>query len=157
MLGQAALIVSDQAKPARVDQVKTGPRYHGEHQFAAVRRTTPGHGAPFPPDSSAPLRTYTHVVRIQTPGDHGGALINLSTSVKGSFTLNGTVVSEATFTVPLNTVHSDQSQRDDQFDNRIMDVARYPNAVFVLTQIDLRAARHRLCEAWPAPPADVGV
>jgi uncharacterized protein (TIGR03437 family) len=45
MLGQAALIVSDQAKPARVDQVKTGPRYHGEHQFAAVRRTTPAHGA----------------------------------------------------------------------------------------------------------------
>jgi polyisoprenoid-binding protein YceI len=64
--------------------------------------------------------------------------VGISTSVKGSFTPEGTVVSAAAFTVPLNTVHSDQSQRDTQFDNRIMDVAHYPNAVFTLTQpIDL--------------------
>jgi polyisoprenoid-binding protein YceI len=66
--------------------------------------------------------------------------VGISMSVTGSFTLNGTVVSKAAFTVPLNTVHSDQSQRDDQFDNRIMDIGQYPNAVFVLTQpIDLGA------------------
>jgi polyisoprenoid-binding protein YceI len=35
-------------------------------------------------------------------------------------------------------VHSDKSQRDEQFDSRIMDVAQYPTGTFALTRpIDL--------------------
>lgn len=64
--------------------------------------------------------------------------VGISTAVKGSFTLSGTAVTAAGFTVPLSTVHSDQSQRDDQFDNRIMDITQYPNAAFTLTKpVDL--------------------
>ncbi len=59
--------------------------------------------------------------------------VGISTTVDGSFTLQGTTVTSATFTVPLDTVHSDESLRDNQFDTRIMDVAEYPDAVFKLT------------------------
>jgi polyisoprenoid-binding protein YceI len=54
-------------------------------------------------------------------------------SVTGSITLAGTSVSAATFRVQMVTVHSDESQRDNQFDGRIMDVAAYPTASFTLT------------------------
>jgi polyisoprenoid-binding protein YceI len=38
----------------------------------------------------------------------------------------------------MATVHSDKSQRDAQFDGRIMDVAQYPTGTFTLTApIDL--------------------
>ena len=38
----------------------------------------------------------------------------------------------------MATVHSDKSQRDAQFDGRIMDVSQYPTATFTLTSpIDL--------------------
>jgi polyisoprenoid-binding protein YceI len=33
----------------------------------------------------------------------------------------------------MSTVHSDQSQRDNQFDGRIMNVSQYPTATFTLT------------------------
>lgn len=59
--------------------------------------------------------------------------VGISTTVKGSFTLQGTIVTAATFTVPLATVHSNESLRDNQFDTRIMDVADHPDAVFRLT------------------------
>src|SRR6202050_1753398 len=42
------------------------------------------------------------------------------------------------FSVPMATVHSDKSQRDAQFDGRIMDVSQYPAGTFTLTSpIDL--------------------
>jgi polyisoprenoid-binding protein YceI len=59
--------------------------------------------------------------------------VGISTTVDGSFTLQGTTVTAATFTVPLDTVHSNESLRDNQFDTRIMDVTEYPDAVFKLT------------------------
>jgi polyisoprenoid-binding protein YceI len=54
--------------------------------------------------------------------------------VTGSFTLSGTTVSAATFTVEMATVESDQSRRDGQFRGRIMDVATYPTSTFTLSQ-----------------------
>ncbi len=54
-------------------------------------------------------------------------------SVTGSMTITGTDVSKASFTVDMTTVHSDRSQRDDQFQGRIMDTSSYPNATFELT------------------------
>ena len=47
--------------------------------------------------------------------------------------INGATVTAATFSVPMAAIHSDKSQRDAQFDGRIMDVAQYPTGTFTLT------------------------
>jgi polyisoprenoid-binding protein YceI len=59
--------------------------------------------------------------------------VGRTTSVSGHMVINGTTLTAATFSVPMSTVHSDKSQRDAQFDGRIMDVAKYPTATFTLT------------------------
>ncbi len=53
-------------------------------------------------------------------------------SVTGTITLSGTTVSAAHFVVQMADVHSDQSERDAQFDNRIMSVSQYPTSTFTL-------------------------
>ena len=53
--------------------------------------------------------------------------------VTGQLTVVGTDLTAASFSVPMSTVHSDKSQRDAQFDGRIMDVAKYPTGTFTLT------------------------
>ena len=64
--------------------------------------------------------------------------VGRTTSVAGHLTIAGTTATAATFSVPMATVHSDKSQRDAQFDGRIMDVAQYPTGTFTLTSpIDL--------------------
>jgi len=60
--------------------------------------------------------------------------------ISGRMTISGTTVTAASFTVQMATVRSDQSQRDAQFDGRIMDTASYPTGTLVLTTpIDLGA------------------
>ena len=54
--------------------------------------------------------------------------------VTGSFTLNGTTVSEASFSVDMASIESDQTRRDNQFRGRIMDVDTYPTSTFELTE-----------------------
>ncbi|MGD0808839.1 MAG: YceI family protein [Acidimicrobiales bacterium] len=51
----------------------------------------------------------------------------------GSVSLVGKAVAKASFTVNMASVVSDQSERNAQFDGRIMDVTDYPTAKFVLT------------------------
>jgi polyisoprenoid-binding protein YceI len=64
--------------------------------------------------------------------------VGRTTSVTGHLTIAGTTATAATFSVPMATVHSDKSQRDAQFDGRIMDVSQYPTGTFALTSpIDL--------------------
>jgi polyisoprenoid-binding protein YceI len=64
--------------------------------------------------------------------------VGRTTSVTGHLTIQGMTVTAATFSVPMDTIHSDKSQRDAQFDGRIMDVAQYPTGTFTLTSpIDL--------------------
>jgi polyisoprenoid-binding protein YceI len=64
--------------------------------------------------------------------------VGRTTSVTGHLTIAGTAVTAASFSVPMDTIHSDKSQRDAQFDGRIMDVAQYPTGTFTLTSpIDL--------------------
>jgi polyisoprenoid-binding protein YceI len=59
-------------------------------------------------------------------------------TVTGHLAIAGTAVTAATFSVPMDTIHSDKSQRDGQFDGRIMDVAQYPTGTFTLTSpVDL--------------------
>jgi polyisoprenoid-binding protein YceI len=54
--------------------------------------------------------------------------------VTGSVAIHGTSVTNATVTVDLTSVTSDESQRDNQFQNRIMDTADFPKATFKLTK-----------------------
>lgn len=54
-------------------------------------------------------------------------------AITGTFTIDGTAVSAGNFTVDMTTFKSDESRRDGQFDGRIMDVANFPTATFVLT------------------------
>jgi len=64
--------------------------------------------------------------------------VGRTTSVTGHLTISGTTATAADFSVPMATVHSDKSQRDAQFDSRIMDVSQYPTGSFTLTSpIDL--------------------
>jgi polyisoprenoid-binding protein YceI len=60
--------------------------------------------------------------------------VGRTSSVQGSITITGTTVNAGSFTVDLTTVKSDRSQRDDQFQGRIMDTASFPTATFTLTQ-----------------------
>jgi polyisoprenoid-binding protein YceI len=60
--------------------------------------------------------------------------VGRTSSVTGAMVIAGSTVKSATFTVKMATIHSDQSERDVQFDGRIMDVAAYPNGIFRLTK-----------------------
>lgn len=64
--------------------------------------------------------------------------VGKTTAITGSMTISGTTVGTATFTADLTKVTSDQSNRDRQFQGRIMDTAEFPTATFKLTSpIDL--------------------
>jgi polyisoprenoid-binding protein YceI len=64
--------------------------------------------------------------------------VGRTTSVTGHLTIAGSTATAAAFSVPMDTVHSDKSERDGQFDGRIMDVSQYPTGTFTLTSpIDL--------------------
>jgi polyisoprenoid-binding protein YceI len=59
--------------------------------------------------------------------------VGRTSKIWGSLTISGTTVTRGTFTVDMASVVSDQSERNAQFDGRIMDVAQYPTAALVLT------------------------
>ena len=64
--------------------------------------------------------------------------VGRTTSVTGHLTIAGSTATAAAFSVPMDTVHSDKSERDGQFDGRIMDVSQYPTGTLTLTSpIDL--------------------
>ena len=64
--------------------------------------------------------------------------VGRTSDVTGHLTIAGSTVTAAAFSVPMATVHSDKSQRDAQFDGRIMDVSQYPTGTFTLASpIDL--------------------
>jgi prepilin-type processing-associated H-X9-DG protein len=60
--------------------------------------------------------------------------VGRTSSVTGELTASGTTVSAASFTVDMATVKSPESQRDNQFRGRIMQVDKFPTATFKLTQ-----------------------
>lgn len=59
--------------------------------------------------------------------------VGRTSKVWGSLTISGTSVTAASFSVDMASVESDQSERNAQFDGRIMDVSAYPDASFVLS------------------------
>lgn len=54
-------------------------------------------------------------------------------SVTGDLTMNGTSAESASFTADLTTLKSDQANRDNQVQGRILNTAQFPNATFKLT------------------------
>jgi polyisoprenoid-binding protein YceI len=64
--------------------------------------------------------------------------VGRSTSVTGHLTIAGSTVTAASFSVTMDTIRSDKSQRDDRFNGPIMDVAKYPTGTFALiSPVDL--------------------
>src|SRR4249919_588437 len=64
--------------------------------------------------------------------------VGRTSAIAGTMTLDGATVTDASFTVDMTTVKSDESRRDAQFDGRIMETSVYPTATFTLTEpIDL--------------------
>jgi polyisoprenoid-binding protein YceI len=59
--------------------------------------------------------------------------VGRTSKVWGSIDVSGTNITKATFSANMASVVSDQSQRNAQFDGRIMDVSQYPTATFTLT------------------------
>jgi polyisoprenoid-binding protein YceI len=60
--------------------------------------------------------------------------VGRTTAVTGSITISGTSVTTGSFSVDMTKVSSDRSQRDDQFQNRIMDTSSFPTATFTLAK-----------------------
>ena len=67
-------------------------------------------------------------------GGQSHTAVGRSSAVTGQMLITGTTVKTASFTVRMATIHTDSSQRDAQFDGRIMDVATYPDGTFALTK-----------------------
>lgn len=64
--------------------------------------------------------------------------VGRSTSVTGHLTIAGSTATAASFSVTMDTIRSDKSQRDDRFNGPIMNVAKYPTGTFALTSpVDL--------------------
>jgi len=64
--------------------------------------------------------------------------VGRTTALTGSVAISGVDVTAASFSADLTHVKSDQSERDSQFQGRIMDTSKYPTATFTLTgPIDL--------------------
>jgi polyisoprenoid-binding protein YceI len=53
--------------------------------------------------------------------------------ITGSMTIDGTTVTEASFTVDVGSITSDETRRDNQFRGRIMAIDQFPEATFTLT------------------------
>ena len=70
-----------------------------------------------------------------------------TTAVTGQLVISGTTVNTATFSVDMTKVASGESQRDNQFRNRIMNTSQFPTATFALTSpIELRSVPANLVE-----------
>jgi polyisoprenoid-binding protein YceI len=59
--------------------------------------------------------------------------VGRTSAISGSMTVVGTSVTKASFSVDMTKVSSDKSQRDNQFQGRIMDTSQFPTATFGLT------------------------
>lgn len=60
--------------------------------------------------------------------------VGRTSTIKGSITVAGTQITTGQLSVDMTTVKSDQSERDSQFQGRIMDTSTYPTATFTLTK-----------------------
>ncbi len=108
--------------------------------------STATNGTTAKPGTSAPLAgvwkigggTVVQYRVKETVFGQSGTAVGKTSRVTGSMTIAGTKLAAATFTVDMTSVKSDQSQRDGQFQGRIMDTSQFPTATFTLTSpVDL--------------------
>jgi len=59
--------------------------------------------------------------------------VGRTSDIAGSMTIRGDAVTAASFTVQMATIKSDESERDVQFNGRIMQTASYPTGTLTLT------------------------
>jgi len=59
--------------------------------------------------------------------------VGRTSNVTGSLTIRDGSVTAASFSVPMDTIKSDESERDVQFNGRIMETATYPTGTLRLT------------------------
>jgi polyisoprenoid-binding protein YceI len=102
--------------------------------------TTPKHSATSPTSVASPTGTWPATSKSvvgyrvnEVLFGQNNVAVGRTNAVTGSITVDGTSVGSASFTAQMADVHSDQSERDGQFDGRIMDVSQYPTATFTLT------------------------
>lgn len=105
------------------------------HHERRIRRATRSDRSRRP--GSRDMASHNRVCR-RLPGPRSALrpeqpAVGRTTQITGNLTIRGDAATAASFTVKMATIHSDQSQRDAQFDGRIMDVSAYPTGVFTLT------------------------
>lgn len=97
------------------------------------------------PDTAAPVARLDGAWRVTTGSEVGYRVaetlggvategVGRTDQVEGGIVLDGTTISEATFSVDVASIRSDSSRRDGQFAGRIMETELYPTADFVLTE-----------------------
>jgi polyisoprenoid-binding protein YceI len=59
--------------------------------------------------------------------------VGRTSHVTGSLAIRGSTVTAASFSVPMDTIKSDESERDVQFNGRIMETSTYPTGTLRLT------------------------
>jgi polyisoprenoid-binding protein YceI len=59
--------------------------------------------------------------------------VGRTSDISGSLTIHGSSVTAASFSVPMDTIKSDESERDAQFNGRIMETSVYPTGTLTLT------------------------
>jgi polyisoprenoid-binding protein YceI len=96
---------------------------------AATEGTTTGVSGTWEPTSES---TVGYRVKENLFGQNATA-VGRTDAVTGTLVIDNTTVKQASFTVDLTKVSSDRSQRDAQFQGRIMDTADFPTATFRLT------------------------
>ncbi|MDA3804765.1 MULTISPECIES: YceI family protein [unclassified Clavibacter] len=61
-------------------------------------------------------------------------VVGKTEKVSGTITVDGSTLKDATVTVDVGSVATDQAARDDYFHSTAMEVSKYPDATFTLTQ-----------------------
>ena len=105
-------------------------------------RTTTATAAPAADSAAAPLAGTWDTAKGSVVGyrvkevlfGQNHVAVGRTSAITGHITISGTAVTAGTFTVPMATITSDQSQRDNQFRGRIMDTSAYPTATLTLAR-----------------------
>lgn len=88
-----------------------------------------------PGKSEARYRVREQLANVSLPSDAIGSTNAITGAIVGK--TDGTIVSsESKFVVDLSTLQSDRSMRDNFLRRNVLQTDRYPNAVFVPTQVE---------------------
>lgn len=107
---------------------------------SASPSATPGSASPDPGQSSGSVAGTWQVTSGSIVGyrvtevlaGQNNVAVGRTSDIRGSMTIRGASVTAASFTVQMATIVSNESQRDAQFNGRIMQTATYPTGTLVL-------------------------